>query len=171
MYKLEPIALMAENKHSYRVRFKTNAGEIEFPFNIDEEPFCTLGWQPEFSSMVDGDPAAFILNDAIFEFHEARNCDKLQALELTAESGDTYRVRFQSATKELEYTFMIENFKSVRFDGRFKILDLGNPIKMDKQFLEVINDDPAADRLKRAICYFHESVHFWYEPTEEPVTR
>lgn len=166
MYRVEPITLFAENENTYIVRFRADTGEIAFPFKIDEEPFRTLGWEPEFSGMVSGDPAGFILNAAIFEFHEARSLGKHQALELTAEGSDSYRVRFQSATNDLKYTFTIQNFESVKFDGRFQILDLGDPIELDKHFLEVINDDRAVDHLKRAVCYFHQCIHFRYEPRE-----
>lgn len=73
MHKLQPIALMTEGDTTYKVRFRTETGEVEFTFKVDEEPFRTLGWDPEFSKLANGDPAALILNKAIFNFHDARH--------------------------------------------------------------------------------------------------
>jgi hypothetical protein len=171
MYKLEPMALTAENDRPYKVRFSTDNGEIVFAFKIDEEPFCTLGWDPAFSGMVNGDPAAHILNKAIFEFHEARKWSKLRAIELIAESANSYIVRFLNAGTDVAYTFIFENFESVKFDGQFNILDLGDSIRIEDHFLEVIDGDPAADRLKRAICYFHQAIHFEYEPQTDELSH
>ncbi len=163
MYKLEPIALIADND-AYKVRFRRDAGEVEFTFKIDEEPFRTLGWEPEFSGLVNGDPAAFVLNNTIFDFHEARNCSELRVIELIADGKNSYKLRFQSDTGELEYAFTIENFDSVKFDERLTIQNLGDSVRFDNRLLEVLNGDTATDRLKRAICYFHKARHFQYEP-------
>lgn len=163
MYKLEPIALIADND-IYKVRFRRDAEEVTFIFKVDEKPFVTLGWETEFSALVNGDPAALVLNSAIFDFHEVRNCSKLRAIALIADSKDSYIFRFQSEGGELEYIFTIENFESVKFDERLTIQNLGDSVKLDSRFLEVISDDATVYRLQRAICYFHEARYFQYEP-------
>lgn len=73
MDKLQPISITAQSEKSYCVRFKTSTGAIEFMFTIEEAPIRNLIWDPEFSKLVDGDPAALILNHAIFKLHDARN--------------------------------------------------------------------------------------------------
>lgn len=73
MQRLQPIALTAEGDNTYKVCFRTDTGELAFIFTVEERPFRTLSWEPEFSKMVNGDPAALVLNKAIFAFHEARN--------------------------------------------------------------------------------------------------
>lgn len=78
MDKLRPLAITAGSDNSYCVRFKTSTDEVEFKFTIENEtiadqPIRTLGWEPEYSKLVEGDPAALILNQAIFKLHDARN--------------------------------------------------------------------------------------------------
>jgi hypothetical protein len=59
---------------------------------------------------------------------------------------------------EVEYKFNIDN--SAGFDL------LVSEIK----FLEITNGDPAADRLKHAICLFHQARHFSYAEEPKPLS-
>lgn len=82
MNKLQPIALRADGDNSYKVRFETGTAEVEFVFKVDEEQLRTLSWDPEYSKLADGDPAALALNKAIFEFHRARHFEEQDCYDL-----------------------------------------------------------------------------------------
>ncbi len=74
---------------------------------------------------------------------------KLQPITITVENENSYRVRFQAENGEVEYLFTMEN----------------DPIPLlvsDNEFLDITNGDPAAARLKQAICSFHYARHFAY---------
>lgn len=78
MDKLQPIEITSLSDNSYRVRFQTSTGTVDFVFAIEnttlgEEKFSTVAWDPEYSKLVGGDPAALALNQALFNFHEARS--------------------------------------------------------------------------------------------------
>lgn len=75
---------------------------------------------------------------------------KLQPIELKVAGENSYVVRFQSDSGEVEYKFHVEN--TLGFDL----------LVSDQQFLEITNCDPAANRLKEAICNFHEARNFVY---------
>lgn len=79
--------------------------------------------------------------------------NKLQPIELIAESENSYRVRFKSESREVEYSFTMEHHP-------FTFL------VCDDEFLEITNGDPAADRLKEAICNFHQVRNFEYASNE-----
>ncbi len=74
---------------------------------------------------------------------------KLQPIALLVEGENTYKVRFKAENREVEYIFKME---STPFP--FLVCDV--------EFLDITNDDPAAARLKQAICDFHEARHFVY---------
>jgi len=73
MYKLQPIALTAESENTYRVRFASDTGEVEYTFTIQDDPFTYIVAEIPFADITNGDPAVEVLKKAIFEFHEARH--------------------------------------------------------------------------------------------------
>lgn len=73
MYKLQPIAVTVASENSYRVRFKSDTGEVEYTFTIYEEPFVCIEAEIPFADATHGDPAVDVLKKAILEFHEARH--------------------------------------------------------------------------------------------------
>ena len=75
MHKLQPIFLAVEGENSYRVRFQTETGEVEYIFRIDNTPFTLLVSEREFLEITNGDPAADVLKQVICDFHEARHFD------------------------------------------------------------------------------------------------
>ncbi len=73
MHKLQPIALIVESENTYRIRFKTENGEIEYKFTMESTPFSYLVCDLEFLDITNDDPAAARLKQAICDFHEARH--------------------------------------------------------------------------------------------------
>lgn len=73
MNKLQPIELIVESENSYRVRFKSKTGAVEFSFTMEHSPFPFLICDDEFLEITNGDPAADRLKEAICNFHQARN--------------------------------------------------------------------------------------------------
>jgi hypothetical protein len=73
MYKLEPIALTVENENTYKVRFKTETGEVEYRFTTKDEGFLSVGCEIPFATITNGDPAVPLLTQAIGNFHQARH--------------------------------------------------------------------------------------------------
>ena len=73
MYKLEPIALTAESENTYKVRFKTEAGEMEYRFTIHDDGFLSVGCDIPFSTITNDDPAVPLLTQAVANFHQARH--------------------------------------------------------------------------------------------------
>lgn len=76
---------------------------------------------------------------------------KVQPIELRVTGENSYVVRFQSDSGEVEYNFHIENTLG------FELL-----VSDDKEFLEITNCDPAVGRLKEAIFNLHEARNFVY---------
>lgn len=83
MYKLQPIALMVEGENTYRVRFKTENGEVEYKFTMESTPFPYLVSELEFLDITNDDPAAARLKQAICDFHEARHFEYAHSKETT----------------------------------------------------------------------------------------
>jgi hypothetical protein len=84
MYKLQPIALTVEGQNRYRVRFQSDAGEVEYTFTAYGEPFLSLECDFEFLEITNGDPAADVLKGAICNFHKARDFQYTAPPEKTA---------------------------------------------------------------------------------------
>ncbi|MBX9721590.1 MAG: hypothetical protein K2X81_09365 [Candidatus Obscuribacterales bacterium] len=85
--------------------------------------------------------------------------DKLQPKSLTVEGENSYKVCFQMENGEVEYIFTMET-------SPFPFL------VCEREFLEITNGDPAADRLKESICVFHETRHFAYaQPKISPAAE
>lgn len=88
MDKLQPIALIVENEDTYKVRFQTDNGEVEYKFTMELDPVPFLVSDNEFLKITNGDPAAARLKQAICNFHQARH------FEYTAEeSGNTAQIK------------------------------------------------------------------------------
>lgn len=74
----QPIAITAEGQNSYKVRFLTEAGEVECGVtvqNVDMEEliFPLLVGDTTFLDTTNGDQAADLLRKSIFALHEARH--------------------------------------------------------------------------------------------------
>lgn len=73
MYKLEPISLSVESDNTYIVRFMSDAGEVEYKFTAQSEPFLAVECEIPYAKLTNGDPAVPLLAQAIANFHEARH--------------------------------------------------------------------------------------------------
>ncbi|HEY9868363.1 MAG TPA: hypothetical protein V6D08_04305 [Candidatus Obscuribacterales bacterium] len=71
--KVEPISLQAEGSNTYRVRFSSPEGDLEYVFQVDTEKIPVVKWEDRFRVDMGGtlDPATPLF-DAILGFHKAR---------------------------------------------------------------------------------------------------
>jgi hypothetical protein len=73
VYKLDLIALTVEGENTYKVRFRTEAGEVEYRFTTHDDSFLSVGCETPFAEVTNGDPAVPLLTQAIANFHLARH--------------------------------------------------------------------------------------------------
>jgi len=73
MNRLEPISLTVESENSYKVRFKSEGGFVEYTFTIHDDGFQSVRCEMPFSTITNDDPAVPLLTQAIANFHQARH--------------------------------------------------------------------------------------------------
>ncbi|CAN5658156.1 hypothetical protein BH10CYA1_BH10CYA1_56060 [soil metagenome] len=63
----------AQGENIYVVRFRSDAGEVEYKFTAHDQPFISVDCELSYAELTNGDPAVPLLAKAIANFHQARH--------------------------------------------------------------------------------------------------